>query len=302
MALALKTLAAIDKALLEDQGNRFRGILRELMPLAEDAYESNTQPWRSHLGASLLGRECSRELWYSFHWSILKKFEGRMIRLFNRGHLEEPRMVALLKMIGYQVWQFNSNGKQFRVDGYKNHAGGGIDAVVRGVLDIPEGENALGEFKTHNDDSFQKLKQTGVFNAKPEHFVQMQTYMGKLDLKYALYVAVNKNNDELHAEIIHFDQKLFDRYQERSRIVIDSKVPLPKLPNASASWYKCKFCDYNGICNRGETPVKNCRTCQFSEVGDNGTWVCQKTGTVLSKTTQMVGCDAYTLNPVYFQK
>ena len=302
MALATKTLAAIDKALLIDQGNTYRGILRELMPLAEDAYESNAQPWRGHLGASLLGRECMRELWYSFHWSVHKRFEGRMVRLFNRGHLEEPRMVALLKMIGCTVWQFDQNGKQFRVSGYKNHSGGGIDAVIQGCPDLPPGTNALGEFKTHNSKSFEKLKQTGVLNAKWEHFVQMQTYMGKLELPYALYLAVNKDNDDLYGEIVQFDKTVFDRYQERAVTIVDAKSPPPKIMSASASWHKCKMCDYNGICNRNETPAINCRTCEFCEIGDNGTWHCQKTGTELAKATQMVGCAGYSLNPVYFQK
>ena len=82
-----------------------------------------------------MGRPCSRELWYTFHWATEKKFEGQTLRLFNRGHLEGPRMMALLKMIGCTIWQFDSEGKQFRIDGHKGHFGGGLDGVVLGVPD-----------------------------------------------------------------------------------------------------------------------------------------------------------------------
>lgn len=304
MPIAVKTLEAIEKAFQQDQGATYRGLLRQLMPLAEDAYNTKQESFRSHLGASLLGRDCARELWYSFHWSLSKKFEGKMIRLFNRGHLEEPRMVALLKMIGCEVWQFDENGAQFRVDGHRGHAGGGLDAVIRGCPDVPN-EPILGEFKTHNDASFAKLQVDGVIKSKWEHFIQMQTYMGKLKLNYALYVATNKNTDAIHAEIIQFDQTQFDRYQARSAMIIDSKEPPPKINN-SPGWYKCKFCDFHTICHGGALPESNCRTCEHSSVEDGGKWKCNSPTVVVSfttsfidKETQLRGCPSYLLNKAF---
>ena len=46
---------------------------------------------RWHLGASLIGRECKRYLWYVFRWCLHEKTTGRQQRLFNRGHREEER-------------------------------------------------------------------------------------------------------------------------------------------------------------------------------------------------------------------
>ena len=60
--------------------------------------------FRSHLGASMIGRECSRELWYSFRWVKPSSFNGRMLRLFNRGHREEERFIEWLEGIGAKVW------------------------------------------------------------------------------------------------------------------------------------------------------------------------------------------------------
>lgn len=293
--IANATLSAIEAALVKDQGATFRTLLGKHITSAGDAFRGKSSPFRAHLGASLIGRECTRELWYSFHWATKNVFGGRMHRLFNRGHLEEPRFVALLEMIGCTVWQVDPQGKQFRITGHRGHLGGSIDAVISG---LPEMGTApvLGEFKTHGDKSFKKLLDEGVQSAKWEHFVQMQTYMGKLILPAALYLAVNKNDDEIYAEIVMFDQAVYERYQQRSVIVIDA-VEAPKRINQSPGWFKCKFCDHKAVCHGTALPERNCRTCVHAKVGDNATWNCTAHNRDLSEEDQLAGCPSYVMNP-----
>lgn len=293
--IANATLSAIEAALVEDQGARFRTLLGKHITNAGDAFRGESSPFRAHLGASLIGRECTRELWYSFHWATKNVFSGRMHRLFNRGHLEEPRFVALLEMIGCTVWQVDGQGKQFRINGHRGHFGGSIDAVISGLPEMGT-TPVLGEFKTHGDKSFKKLQDEGVQSAKWEHFVQMQTYMGKLQLPAALYLAVNKNDDEIYAEIVMFDQTVYDRYQQRSVIVIDA-VGAPKRINQSPGWFKCKFCDHKPVCHGTALPEKNCRTCVHVKVGDNATWSCTARDRDLSEEDQLAGCPSYVMNP-----
>lgn len=310
MQLATKTLAAIEAALYVDQGAKYRGLLAKLVPLAGDAYSTKEDDWRDHLGASLIGRDCARELWYSFHWATLKKFDGRMLRLFNRGHLEEPRMVALLEMIGCTVWQLTSEGKQFRITGHKGHFGGSLDSVVRGIPDLPD-EPILGEFKTHGDKSFTKVKEDGVQAVKWEHFIQMQTYMGKYDLNWALYAAVNKNTDELHMELVKFDAVQYKRYLDRSAMVIDAKEPPPRIGD-SPGFFKCKFCDQSKVCHLEDLPAVNCRTCLHSVIEDEGKWRCGEAdkmnqltgwdGNLSSAHQRETDCAFYISNPVFKNK
>jgi len=295
MQIATKTLTAIESALAADQGAAFRGFLGKLMPLAGDAYSTKQDDWRDHLGASLIGRECARELWYSFHWATLKKFEGRMLRLFNRGHLEEPRFCALLEMIGCQVFQIDANGKQFRITGHKGHFGGSLDAVVIGIPDLP-GEAVLAEFKTHGEKSFVKLVANGVTVAKPEHFYQMQTYMGKYNLSWAIYFAVNKNTDEIHAELVQFNEVAYERCLSRSAMIIDSVTPPPGI-STSPGFYRCKYCDQNRVCHFQDTPARNCRTCINGLPVDDGKWHCSLELVTLSPEDQRKGCSAYSIHP-----
>ena len=297
MILASKTAQAIEDAMQHDQGARFRMFLGQTMPQAGDAYAPTHTDWRNHLGASLIGRECTRELWYSFRWATLKRFDGRMLRLFNRGHLEEARFVALLLMIDCPVWQLDENGKQFRVMGHRGHFGGSLDGVTRGLPDLPD-EAVLTEFKTHNDKSFAKLVAEGVMAAKWEHFVQMQIYMGKHQLRWALYGAVNKNDDNLHLELIQFDSTIYERYLVKSVLVIDAIEPPPRI-SKSPGFFKCKFCDHQQVCHLGVHPERHCRTCTYAQLQDAGQWNCLLTASRLSPEKQREGCEKYKLDPVF---
>lgn len=308
MIKATKTMAAIDAALEADQGAKFRGLLRGLMPLAEDAYRDEEDSYRTHLGASLIGRECAREIWYGWHWVTKPRFPGRILRLFNRGHLEEPRFVALLLMIGCEVWQHTEDGKQFRISGHRGHYGGSLDGVVRGLPDLPPGTPALAEFKTHNDKSFAKLVSEGVQSAKLEHYVQMQQYMGKNSLPWSIYMAVNKNDDTIHAELVEFNPATFTRFFDRAGMIINQNEPPPRINN-SPGWFKCKFCDHSPVCHGPAQPERNCRTCLHSIPDDEGQWVCTNPDPdityylpegpefTLSKERQLTGCGAYQVRP-----
>ena len=58
---------------------------------------------RRHLGASVLARECAREVWYSYRWATDVRFDGRMLRLFLRGQDEEKRFIEILDLVGIKV-------------------------------------------------------------------------------------------------------------------------------------------------------------------------------------------------------
>lgn len=295
--IAVKTLQAIDKALEADQGNRYRELLRESIALAEDAYRQNDHPFRTHLGASLIGKDCPRELWYSFRWTEIVRHTGRLLRLFNRGHIEEARFLALLQLIGCEVWSQNINGTQFRILYHRDHFGGSCDGVARGIPDDPLVPLLL-EFKTHSDKSFTKLVKEGVRSAKFEHFVQMQMYMGGMKLTRALYMAVNKNDDSIHAELINFDPEQFAKYLARAETIIFNINP-PKKVSESPGWFACKFCDFRNQCHARATPSRNCRTCANSVVESGGKWLCSLNHKELDKWEQLKGCNDYTVNPYY---
>lgn len=326
--LAINTMLAFDRMVQADQGKAFRGHLQRVLPHIGDAYRQDEDAHRSHMGASLIGQECPRAIWYDFRWVSGKNFEGRLMRLFNRGHLEEGRLIALLLTIGCQVFQQDENGKQFRVSHAEGHFGGSGDGVVIGVPDLPPGQPSLCEFKTHNAKSFAKLagsnwqdywrhvleperyaadpfEGAGVKEAKPEHYVQMQIYMRKMGIPVALYVASNKDTDHIYCELVSLAPYTADEYLGRGEQLVWMDKPPAKL-NISPGFYKCKFCDFRPVCHLKQAPERNCRTCEFSRPAEGGQWLCRvdqvkasETGfveppeVVIDKATQLTGCPQY---------
>lgn len=314
VTLATKTLEAIEAAIKADQGSAFRGFLGKVIPHMGDAYRTGPdEGFRSHMGASLIGGECARKIWYGFRWSTKPTFGGRTLRLFNRGHLEEARMIACLLTIGCQVYQQDENGNQFRIHDAGGHFGGSGDGVAVGLPDLAPGTAALLEFKTHNDASFKKLLlPEGVRGCKFEHYVQMQTYMRKMGLACALYLAVNKNNDELYGEIVTLNVEIAEQFIDRARKIIPMQVA-PARMSESPGFFQCKWCDDHPVCHRKAMPVRNCRTCEFARPNtEDGKWWCDNKQRqmellfpatnpfnedfTLSKDRQLASCEHYKVN------
>ncbi|NDF13281.1 MAG: oxidoreductase [Proteobacteria bacterium] len=258
-------------------------------------YESQPQQNRPHLGASEIGKPCDRALWYSFRWTTKKKFSGRILRLFNTGIREESRFLDELKAIGAEVHERDENGKQFQFSAHGGHFGGSCDAVVRGLPEAPKSW-AIVEMKTHSSKSFAELEKSSVVKAKPEHFAQMQVYMGLAEIDRALYLAVNKDTDELYSEWLHFDKEIFQALLNRAERIINYGTP-PEKMSKDPAWYQCKFCDHQSICHQGEIPQKSCRTCAFSTPKDDGTWTCGLFKRVLPIAEQRTGCRSHLFIP-----
>ncbi|CAA2409794.1 Phage Exonuclease [Xanthomonas phage Suba] len=91
------------------------GVARALEKRIAEAIDSYCQTayddgHRNHLGASLIGGDCRRKLFYIFRWVKHHIHSGRMQRLFNRGHREEERFIEWLEGIGFKVWFENREG------------------------------------------------------------------------------------------------------------------------------------------------------------------------------------------------
>ena len=276
MKTAHKTLAAVDAAVQAAQ----------------------EPPFRAHLGASVIGGECARATYYSFRWVGYEKFSGRMLRLFERGQLEEKRIVGFLRAAGMEIWEIDTHtGKQFRIEDCQGHFGGSLDGVGTGCPDLPKDTPFLCEFKTHGDSSFKKLKDQGLIKSKWQHFVQMQCYMGKMELNYALYCAVNKNDDEFFMELVNFDKNVYlEAIQKASSIIFASEPP--RRISESPAWFTCKYCTFQGICQLGKGGIeRNCRTCVYGHPAPDGLWQCHYDKHLLDEAAQRAGCEHYEVNP-----
>lgn len=294
---ATKTLALIEETIQNDQGASFRSYLGKVISHIGDAYNADNFPFRSHLGASGIGKECAREIWYGFRWTTKPAFGGRLLRLFNRGHLEEARFIAMLLAIGADVFQQDEKGNQYRISDAGGHFGGSGDGVVVNIPDLEPGTPALAEFKTAAEKKFLEFVKQGVRSANFTYYVQMQMYMKKMGLAVALFMVVNKNNDELYAELVPFDSTIADEFIGRG-VSLVWRNTVPNRISESPGWYGCRFCDHRPTCHLGVAPHENCRTCEFSEPRADGKWYCNSSEVsapsgALTKSEQFDGCAHY---------
>ena len=266
--------------------------IQHIASMIDAAHQDRQERPRPHLGCSTLGHHCDRWLWLSFRWAVVEKFDGRILRLFRRGHLEEPQIISDLKSIGIDV-----DGSQDHVD-FGSHVSGSVDGIIHKGVPTAENTAHVAEFKTHSKKSFNDLSK-GLQASKPMHYVQMQVYMLGLKLKRALYVAVCKDDDRLHIERVKFDKETANKAVARGkRIALDDRMPEP-CTGASKSWYLCKFCPAYSFCHENEpTKQVNCRTCAHSTATAGSTWNCERFASEgIPIDFQHEGCDSHTIHP-----
>ena len=252
------------------------------------------QEHREHLGASLIGHSCDRYIWYSFRWAATPGWDGRMLRLFDRGKREEAVVAEELRGIGVDLHTHDGD-KQIECRDDGGHFGGSVDGIGRGFPEAPKSWAIL-EVKTHSAKSFTELRKLGVAESKPQHYAQMQSYMGLLSVERAMYFAVNKDNDEIYTEWVHFDEDAIKAMQERARRIIDAKTPPAKLSEDPANW-QCKGCSFFDVCHASKVAEVSCRTCCHASPVASGAWRCELHSSLRNKGEQRAACEQHLFIP-----
>lgn len=237
----------------------------------------DAEPKRGYLGGSAIGTECSRRLWYQFRDCAAEEFEGRLYRLFNRGHREEPVFVDELRSIGCEVYEVGPDGEQFEITLFGGHFKGHADGVALGIPEAPKTWHLL-EMKTSNSRDFAAIKKHGVQKHKPVHYAQMQIYMSELKLTRALYMVVCKETDALYAERVEFKPTVAKTLIQKAERIIFSTTPPERIADRPDA-FACKWCPAKQLCHGiGETlvpvPELSCRQCCHATPEQDGSWSC----------------------------
>lgn len=277
-------------------------IARALFDLAVRRVDDWRRP---HLGASLIGSSCNRFLWMVFRWASKPELardgldhDGRMLRLFGRGHREEDLIIRDLQEIpGLQVISRSEDGQQIRVAWHGGHFSGSSDGRVLGVPAAPKTWHLL-EIKTANRKLFDEVVRLGVEKAQPEHYAQMQVYMLGQKLERALYIVVCKDDDRIHTERVRVDRRFGQSMVDRAQLVVESPEPLSRVKDDPA-YFECKLCHQYAACQLGQVErlERNCRTCASSTPKPDGTWWCEHKQSILDVDAQRAGCESHLFIP-----
>jgi len=216
--------------------NRADGVVSKINESIQQTIDQQTP--RTYLGASWIGKECDRELWYSYHQPV-KIDDTRVQRIMDIGHLFESYALSMLKKAGYEVFHEDGDGNQY---GFKD---GILQGNSDGVIIIDEIPHLL-EIKSANEKRFNEMVKVGVKISDPVYYYQMQTYMKYMELDKSLFFVINKNDCNIHAEVVDFDPIDAEYIVNRGKNVITGEIPNRKYP--SKAFYKCKFCKYSKDC------------------------------------------------------
>ncbi len=274
----------------------------------EKLNESNEHRW--YLGASSIGHKCSRYLWYCFRGCCEETFQGRMLRLFKTGDIEEERLANDLKNIGCTVHVINEEtGKQFEISDFCDNFSGHLDGCVLGIPDSPNTWHVF-EAKSHNLNSFNKLLKDGLEISHPKYYAQAQVYMHYTGMTRCWHGNVCKDTDEIKDERIHYKKEKALALIEKAEHIINSTSP-PIGISEREDYYECKYCSAKRICFGDKycaLPLVNrtCRTCCHSTPildkdiyckFQKNSWNCEFYNKAITIEDQIKACDNHLVIP-----
>jgi len=244
----------------------------DVVQAIDDGYNNDKrEKARQYIGASIIGSPCDAMIAYNLRGFPNEEPDARLKRIFNMGHMLEDVVVKDLKERGdVRVWEVDGlTGKQHTYEAW----GGHVVCHLDGHVELDDGEVRVLEIKSMNDASFTKFKKQGMKFSHPRYFGQVQMMMGMSKIPSCLFIAINKNNSEYHAEIVDYDEFEFAHIKERIERVVTNEAE--KIATDETDW-RCRGCFKRGVCWEDTAVPVRCSTCQHATPTPEGEWHCHK--------------------------
>lgn len=260
----------------------------------QQAIVADHEDWESvGVSAGEIGTECDRAIWLSFRRaSRPEEITWQKRRIFERGEIEEGRLLDLLRLIGCDVW-----GQQDKVRAAGGHLRGKIDGRVLGLPEASKTEHIV-ECKSAKAEVFRKVQKEGVKLGKPEHYATFQFYMFGLGIERVLYMMTNKDNEDLHIERVRYDADFAIRQVARIERIVSAPEPPSRLC-IKRDDFRGRSCRQAEVCWGEVKPRVHCRSCIHSTplMDGNAGWDCARWSKPLSLEEQAAGCPAHLYIP-----
>lgn len=259
------------------------------------------------MGASSITKKCEREIWLDFHWAVNKDVSPKAGRIFHLGSILEEEMEDYLRSSLSLDLRYTGK-EQIKID-ISPHFVCIPDGIIFSGIPTAEKTIHTWENKSCNKETYNKFVREGVLSAKPEYYVQMQCEMYaasiylKKKIERAFFTAYCKDNSEIYAERIDFEEDCLKAYLDKAERIRKCET-LPGAISTDPTNFFCKFCDYSHFCHfTHEVENINCRTCCHSTPEEDGSWSCVLDKKYnwgmgkLSKDMQKYGCNYHAFNP-----
>ena len=239
-------------SMLDFNSRQSGGRLAFLLDAAIVAERAKDAP-RAYLGASRIGENCLRKLQYEyFNTPKDFPFEGKTLRIFQRGHEGEAWMAQWLRAAGFDLRTERDGGGQFGFAVLDGRVRGHADGVfVGGPGDFGPWPR-LWENKVLGAKGFGKLEKERLKKAYPVYYAQIQLYMAYFQLTEnpALFTAVNANDMDIYSEDVDFDAGNAQEMSDRAVLVVRACEAGEMLPRVAQreDWFECVWCSFKKRC------------------------------------------------------
>jgi hypothetical protein len=266
------------------------GLEEHARTLAPSKYSWRIKP-------SDLGHECSAYLWNKFRWFRKEEVPGRIARIFEEGRRSEQVIADGLRGSGWTIRDVDPERAGKKIQQFKmTDLGGHLSNYIDGFGSHPVltgGEEIICEYKSTHGGVFTKLfKEQSVAKVIDKYYIQCLLGMMYFDKPYTLFIAMNKNDSDIYSEIIPRNDDVAKQFIHRATDIVNASG-MPGKVSQNASYFKCKMCEFSGICHEGETPDRNCRSCVNAVAIDGPNWQCNHWNREIPNDFLEAGCDAY---------
>lgn len=219
---------------------------------AEKAIEKS----RPYLGASEIGQECSRRIWYNYNNYKAKPIEWQGCMAIECGHRSEAVVAGLLRGVdGIELYTEDENGNQYGFSDFDGRFKGHYDGVIKGLPQAPTVFHTW-EHKDAGDKKFKefvaaKLKfgeKDALKNWNYIYYIQAQLYMHYEGLtRHYLTVSLSGVRD-LQSCRTEYNKDVAEAHINKAKRIIDAKLPPARISD-KPDYYMCRFCPFSEVCH-----------------------------------------------------
>jgi hypothetical protein len=214
---------------------------------------------RDYLGASSIGEECARKLWYRLQ-GHKETFDAATLRRFQDGHDTEAKIVSWLNMVEGLELHTQSLGKQYGFSDLNGKFKGHYDGVIRGLPQAPKTWHILeikcaqegtpskkGSFR--NAEKLKKeLDEKSVLREWNEkYYAQAVIYMYYENLDRHITIVATPGGRDLLTFRTEKNTKYAEALHDKASRIINATEPPERI--GGADWYQCKWCAFKDMCH-----------------------------------------------------
>lgn len=218
--------------------------------------EEQPREGRDYLGASLIGNECARQVYYQYNGYEQEPFNADTLMNFEDGHRTEDLTAERLRLVdGIELITHKEDGNQLGFSALGGKFKGHYDGVITGLLQAPKAKH-IWECKCSGEKKFNEFKRVkknygeknALRNWNKNYYAQAQLYMHfeQIDRHYlTVAYAGGRKYESCRTE---YAPEVAAKYIDRADKIIQATEPPPRISEKS-DFFICRWCDFKETCH-----------------------------------------------------